>query len=81
MENARTLILFLSYFLQKLDFYDQKMTFTRCFALDPSFSFESTFSFGAIMDLFLVEHMNGPNRAQQMNGAQDIEPHEPPRNP
>ncbi len=44
------------------------MTFTRCFALNPSFSFEGTFSFGAIWDLFLVEHMNGPNRAQQMNG-------------
>ena len=40
----------------------KKMTFTRCFALNPSFSF------GAIWDLFLVEHMNGPNRAQQMNG-------------
>ena len=44
------------------------MTFTRCFAPNPSFSFEGTFSFGAIWDLFLVEHMNGPNRAQQMNG-------------
>ena len=44
------------------------MTFTRCFALNPSFSFERTFSFGAIWDLFLVEHMNGPNTAQQMNG-------------
>ena len=30
------------------------MTFTRCFALNPSFSFESTFSFGAIWDLFPV---------------------------
>ena len=60
VENARTLILLFPYFLQKHDFYNHKIDFTRCFALNPSFSFEGTFSFGAIWDLFLVEHMNGP---------------------
>ena len=37
VENARTLILFLSYFLQKLDFYDNKRTFTSCFWSQPQF--------------------------------------------
>ena len=35
----------------------KQMTFTRCFALNPSFSFEGTFSFGAILDLFLEEYI------------------------
>ena len=34
-----------------------KLTFTRCFDLNPSFSWKSTFSFGAIWDLFLEEHI------------------------
>ena len=56
VENARTLILFLSYLLRKLHFYDQEQTFTSCFDPNPSFSWKQTFSFGAIWDLFLEEH-------------------------
>ena len=47
------------------------MTFARCFALNPSFSFEGTFSFGAIWDLFLVEHewrQQGPTNEWPQQG-------------
>ena len=57
--------------LTKHDFHDQKLTFTQCFALNPSFSFESTFSFGAIWDLFLVEHewpQQGPTNEWAQQG-------------
>ena len=37
VENARTLIFFLLYFLQQLDLYDKKLTFTRCVWSQPQF--------------------------------------------
>ena len=58
VENARTLILFLSWFLQKLDFHHQNIAFyLKCLISTPVFSWNSTFSFGAIWDLFLEEHI------------------------
>ena len=58
VENARTLTLFLSYVLQKLDFYDHKNgLLLHGFDFNPSSSWQSTFSFGAIWDLFLEEYI------------------------
>ena len=43
VENARTLILFLSYFLQKLDFYDKKTDFYPVFWSQPQFFMKKHF--------------------------------------
>ena len=41
----------------KLDFHDQNIAFYLKFLIStPVFSWKSTFSFGALFDLFLVEH-------------------------
>ena len=56
VENARTWIVFLPYVLQKLDFRDQNIAFyLRRLISTPVFLF--FFSFGAIWDLFLEEHI------------------------
>ena len=60
VENARTLILFLSSFLKKtkkLDFHDQNIAcYLKILISTPVFPWKSPFSFGALFDLFLVEH-------------------------
>ena len=43
VENARTLIFYHSYFLQKLDFYDQKTYFYPVFWSQPQFSMKKHF--------------------------------------
>ena len=58
VENTRTLILYLSYFLQKLDFHDQQTYFYLMFSIStPGFHEKMFFSFGAFFDLFLEEHI------------------------
>ena len=47
VENARTLIFFLSCFLQKLDFYDNRRIFTSCFLSQPQLSLKKHFSIGS----------------------------------
>ena len=62
VENTRTLILFLSSFpkkRKKLDFHDQNIAFYLKFLIStPVLPGKSPFSFGALFDLFLVEHIS-----------------------
>ena len=60
VENTRTVILFLSSVRKKLKktglSRPKHSLLPQVFDLDPSFSWKSPFSFGALFDLFLVEH-------------------------
>ena len=62
VENTRTLILVLSSFpkkTKKLDFHDQNIAFYLKFLIStPVFPGKNPFSFGALFDLFLVEHIS-----------------------
>ena len=69
---------------KKLDFHDQNIAFyLKCLISTPVFPGKSPFSFGALFDLFLVEHisiyiyiciliseiwLNGPRSAGWLNG-------------